>query len=582
MNRTYLHLFWRYLGRQPGRLTLLIVLVLASIALQLINPQLVRVFLDSAETGQDTAFLVRTALLFIAIALTAQLFKVISTYVGEIVAWTATNALRADIALHCLQLDMGFHKAHKPGELIERVDGDINKLANFFSQLMIQLGSNLLLILGVLLLLWTVDWRVGLTIGLVAVGAMLMLNRINESLVKRWQLLRETSTRMFGYLEEWLTGLEVIQTNSAEFHTMRRLYPQMRDRWLHFRHAMQGNYLVMLIPIVMPSLAYVVAYLWGANLFTNGVLTIGGVYLIFFYMDIIKGPLWEIQRQVQDLQQASASLNRVALLFDEQATILDGSAEIGAGSLAIQFDHVDFAYADDPDSAVLRDLDFELAPGTVLGLLGRTGSGKSTLSKLLFRFYDPTGGAIRIASEGGEWVNLRDLSQATIRDRIGMVTQDVELFRATVRDNLTLYDSTIDDQTIMQALDTLGLRPWLTALPNGLDTRLEGVDSLSAGEAQLLALTRVFLRDPGLVIMDEASARLDPATEQLLERAIDQLLSDRTAIIIAHRLATVQRADEIMVLGLGRVLEHDTRESLAAQPDSQFATMLRTGEEVVG
>ncbi|MCB0107948.1 MAG: ATP-binding cassette domain-containing protein, partial [Caldilineaceae bacterium] len=174
--------------------------------------------------------------------------------------------------------------------------------------------------------------------------------------------------------------------------------------------------------------------------------------------------------------------------------------------------------------------------------------------------------------------DLREVALDDLRGRIGMVTQEVQLFRATVRDNLTFFDRSISDERVEEALDALGLGGWLAGLQDGLDTRLEANGrGLSAGEAQLLAFTRVFLKDPGLVIMDEASSRLDPVTEALIERAIDRLLHNRTAIIVAHRLATVQRADQIMILSDGQIVEHGDRVALAAQPDSRFSQLLKTG-----
>jgi ATP-binding cassette subfamily B protein len=217
-----------------------------------------------------------------------------------------------------------------------------------------------------------------------------------------------------------------------------------------------------------------------------------------------------------------------------------------------------------------------LAPGRVLGLLGRTGSGKTTLTRLLFRLYDPTAGAIRL---GG--VDPRDMRHDELRARVGMVTQDVQLFQATVRDNLTLFDRSISDARIVAILEELGMRPWLNTLSLGLDTELSAGGGLSAGESQLLAFARVFLQDPGLVVLDEASSRLDPATERLIERAVDKLLKGRTGIIIAHRLATVQRADEILILNRGRIAEHGAREQLACDPASRFATLLRVGMDEV-
>jgi ABC-type multidrug transport system fused ATPase/permease subunit len=395
-----------------------------------------------------------------------------------------------------------------------------------------------------------------------------------------WQKVRAVSAELFGSLEEWLNGTAEIQTSGAGPYILRRLYRLQRRRWRTMVAAMRVNYLLMAWPILIPTLAYVAAYIWGARLFQNETLTIGAVYLIFYYIDTIKSPLYAVRQQMQEMQRAAASLNRIVALFAEQPTMHDGPvATLPPGPLAVAFHEVTFRYEAD-EAPVLRGVDFHLAPGRTLGLLGRTGSGKTTISRLLFRFYDPTQGEIRLGDGNGEMIPLPRLSQAAIRARVGMVTQDVELFHATVRDNLTLFDEGIEDGRLHAALAELGLDSWLDQLPNGLDTKLEGSDNLSAGEAQLLALARVFLRDPGLVILDEASSRLDPATEYLIERAIERLLHGRTAIIIAHRLTTVARADEIMVLGGGEILEHDERAVLADDPDSHFSRLLQTGVTV--
>ena len=255
-------------------------------------------------------------------------------------------------------------------------------------------------------------------------------------------------------------------------------------------------------------------------------------------------------------------------------------ARLPEGPLRVTFDGVTFRYRDEQPGAeergsVLDDLSFVLEPGKVLGLLGRTGSGKTTLTRLLFRLYDPVAGTIRLGD-----VPLGDAGLSDLRQRVGLVTQDVQLFRGTVRDNVRLFGEHVSDARILDAFRELGLREWLRSLPDGLDTALlSGSKSLSAGEAQLLAFTRVYLKNPGVVILDEASSRLDPATEQLLERAVDRLLHAprRTAIIIAHRLLTVGRADEIMVLKDGRIHEYGAREALAGDPSSHFNRLLQTG-----
>jgi ABC-type multidrug transport system fused ATPase/permease subunit len=281
---------------------------------------------------------------------------------------------------------------------------------------------------------------------------------------------------------------------------------------------------------------------------------------------------------MEDLQKAGAGIVRVQELAAATSALHDPAAPVPlpSGALDVAFDGVSFGYGD--DEMVLEDLSFRLAPGTVLGLLGRTGSGKTTISRLLFRLYDPASGAIRL---GG--IDLRDAQRADIRGRVGMVTQDVQLFRATVRDNVTFFDRAVDDERILAALEDLGLADWYAGLPEGLDTVLgAGGAGVSAGEAQLLAFTRVFLKDPGLVILDEASSRLDPATERLIERAVERLLVGRTGIIIAHRLATILRADQVMILERGRIAEYGDRVALTNDPDSRLAALLRTGLEAVG
>jgi ATP-binding cassette subfamily B protein len=249
------------------------------------------------------------------------------------------------------------------------------------------------------------------------------------------------------------------------------------------------------------------------------------------------------------------------------------------GPLSVTFEGVSFCYEDGENA--LQDVTFELRAGQTLGILGRTGSGKTTLTRLLFNLYNPTHGRILLGRPSGETrVDLRDLALVELRRRVSLVTQDVQLFQATVRENLTFFDASIPDERLEAILRELSLWDWVSSLPDGLQTTLgTGGQGLSAGEAQLLAFARVFLKDPGLVVLDEASSRLDPATEMRMERAIDRLFSGRTGLIVAHRLRTVQRADLILILEGGRVIEFGPRAALAADPGSHFAGLLRTGLE---
>jgi ABC-type multidrug transport system fused ATPase/permease subunit len=460
--------------------------------------------------------------------------------------------------------------------------------------------SNIVLLAGVLVLLFFEDWRVGLGMTAFALVALAILIRMRSIAVPYWAAVREASARFFGFLGERLAGTEDIRSSGATSYVMGQFYGLLRG-WLPLqRKAGLAGYSMWVTTLLLFAAGNAVAFGLGAYLYQAGAITIGTVYIVFYYTELLRQPIEQIRTQLQELQKAGASIERVEELFRIRSRIGDGpGAPIPGGALAVEFDRVSFEYDDEPrtegrglrtengvdsvlspQSSVLTDISLHIAPGRVLGLLGRTGSGKTTLARLLLRLYDPTSGAIRLGGVPAPAARLHDL-----RRRVGMVTQDVQLFQASVRDNLTFFNRAISDARLMDALDDLGLSDWLRALPAGLETELGPGAGLSAGEAQLLAFARLFLADPGLVILDEASSRLDPATEQLVERAVDKLLrpehGSRTGIIIAHRLATVQRADDILILDGGRILEYGAREQLARNPESRFSQLLRTGMEEV-
>jgi len=574
--RRYWDLLGGYLMRQRGRFVLLIVLLLSNIGLQVINPQIVRYFIDTALAGETGDRLVVAALAFMIIALLQQVVGVSATYVGENVAWTATNALRAELARHCLNLDMSFHNNSSPGELIERIDGDVGELSNFFSQMIVRVMGNLILLLGILIALFLEDWRVGIIFALFSSVTLLALNQVRGLAIPHQKALREATADLFGYLEERLAGTEDIRSSGAVDFIIRGLYKLQYVILGHWRKAWRMFVVVRMTGGILLALGTALAFLVGFYLFRRGLITIGTAYLVIQYTNMLARPIRELTQQAENLQNIGASIERLSDLRRVERKIQDGpGADIADGPLSLAFANVSFGYVE--DESVLKDVSFSLEPGTVMGLLGRTGSGKTTLARLVFRLYDAIAGDISL---GG--VDIRQARLWDLRQRVAIVTQDVQLFQASVRDNLTFFDRNIPDEHIYSVIEELELAEWYQSLPDGLDTKLEtGGRSLSAGEAQLLAFTRVFLRDPGLVILDEASSRLDPATEALIERAVDKLLHRRTAVVIAHRLGTVQRADEVMILEDGHVVEHGEREWLANDPASRFFNLLQTGLEEV-
>lgn len=574
--RDYLDLLLVYLRPQWRKSLLLAVLLLSSIALQLLNPQILRAFIDEAVAGASAGALTQTALVFLGVALAQQGLAVAATYVGEDVGWTTTNDLRRDLALHCLRLDMAFHNRRTPGEMIERIDGDVTALASFFSQLVIRVFGSALLLGGVLILLFREDWRVGLALAVFAALVVVLLNRWRDVALGALTDEREANAQLYGFVEERLAGLDDVRSAGAGGHVMRRLHAVLRDLYHRTRRAWVMRALLEVGAGTLFALGTVMALSMGAYLFFLGAITLGTVYLFYQYSEMLRAPIEQLTRELQELQKAAAGIVRIRELLGIRSQLPDGpGAPLPPGPLSVELDRVSFGYGD--ATPVLDAVSFRVVPGRVLGLIGRTGSGKTTISRLLFRFYDPSTGAVRL---GG--VDLRDLRIADLRRHVALVTQEVQLFQASVRDNLTFFDPSADDQRIRCLLDELGLGEWLDGLPDGLDTELgAGGAGLSAGEAQLLAVARAFLMDPGLVILDEPSSRLDPATERLIDHAMARLIAGRTAIVIAHRLGTIERADDVLVMEDGRVREHGERAALAADPASRFAALLRAGAQEV-
>jgi ATP-binding cassette subfamily B protein len=436
--------------------------------------------------------------------------------------------------------------------------------------------GNLVLVIVIVVLMWREHPLIGLGMTVFAGLAMAFMVKIQAIAIPWWREVRAKRAAFFGFLGEQLGGTEDTRANGAVPYMMHR-FTTMHREWLPLEvRGRFGFSLLWSSSIAVYVFGLALVFALGAPLVRDGAMTIGAVYLVFHYTEMIRHPIDQIRTQMEDLQKAGAGISRIEELFATTTHLPEtGTRPLPGGALAVEFDQVDFAYRDDADEIVLDGLDLRLEPGRLLGILGRTGSGKSTLARLLTRLYDPVTGALRI---GG--MDLREVERENRRARIGMVTQEVQLFRATIRDNLTFFDATIPDTELWRVLTELGIGDWIQSLPKGLDTMLEsGSGGVSAGQAQLLAFARIFLRDPGLVILDEASSRLDPATEVLIERAVERLLQARTGVIIAHRLATVERADDILILERGRMVEYGPRRDLAADPASRFSSLLRTGME---
>ncbi|WP_344576698.1 ABC transporter ATP-binding protein [Nonomuraea roseoviolacea] len=545
--------------------------VIAMTVLPLAGPQLTRRFVDDAIAGAGTGRLTLIALAALAAAVAGQAARLAAARLASRLAWDGTDRLRERLAGHALGLDMDFHGRHTPGELIERVDGDVVAVSGFVVAFLMDVVGGALLLAGVLGVVLAADPRLGCALLAYCVLIGLATTRAQRLAVPSATAARAAGARLYGEMEERIAGAEDIRANGAGEHVVTRFLGTAAT-WYRAEHRADriGSALLAGTSVAFAAGTALMLALaaWARS---TGTLTVGTAVLVFQCTVMVRAPFERLIDRLRDYQGALAGISRIGGLLAERRTLPAPARPRrlpAEGPLALELDGVAFAYdaSEEGGGRVLSDVTLTLAPGETLGLVGRTGSGKTTITRLALRLYDPVAGAVRV---GG--VDLREVDEGSLRERVYAVTQDVRLFDASVRDNLTLFRPSPGDDALRRALADAGLGDWLAGLPDGLDTELRGV---SAGEAQLLAFARAFLADPGLVVLDEASSRLDPATERRVERGMDRLLAGRTGVIVAHRLSSLSRVDKIAVMSRGRVVEYGPRAELAADPGSRFSRLL--------
>ncbi|HSJ26620.1 MAG TPA: ABC transporter ATP-binding protein [Acidimicrobiia bacterium] len=558
-----------YLLPFRARVAWLAVVLVAATAFQVVVPLILQRFIDSALAAAPITALTSAGIAYLVVGVLQQGLSAVSTYLGADVGWRATNRLRHDLARHALGLDMGYHADTTPGEMIERIDGDVTAVSNFLSRFVVRLLGSALLLIGVVVVSAAQDWRMGAALAGYVAAVLTLMIRMRHLAERASEHERETSALLYGFIEERLDGLDDIRANGAGLHTMYVFVDVMRDFYRRTRRAWRTRAVFWVTSNTAYWTGDVIALAVGAWLALAGDITIGTAYLILQYVALVRTPIEQVAQEFQELQKAAGGILRIDALRARSSRMVDEGTESAPGDATVRFEGVRFAYE---DRIVLDGVDFTIPDGTSLGLLGRTGGGKTTITRLLARLYDPTEGRVTI---GG--VDLRHLDRAALRRTVGVVTQDVQLFGATVRDNLTFFREDRDDESIIGVLDRVGLGDWIRQL--GLHTELgSGGTGLSAGEAQLLAFARVFLQDPKVVILDEPSSRLDPMTESLIATATERIFAGRTAVIVAHRLETVRSVDSIMVVEAGRIVEHGARVDLAADPTSRYSRLLAAGQ----
>ena len=567
-----------YLGKDRRRLGLTLLLLIPVAFAAAVQPLLVGQAISVLRReptlgwldGMPVAAALRLLVVLLLLAVMLRLgLQGIQTFNVQAVGQRLTARIRNDLFAHAMALSLRFHDRTPVGKLLTRLTSDVDALAEVFGSGAVGVLADLVTLLVIAVTMISIEWRLGLLLLVSQVPVVFGILWLQGRYRKANYRVREELSQLNADLQENLQGLEVVQmfrreaTNSARF-------AQVTDA---YREAVTGTILyessisALIEWVALSAIAVVLAL--GGWMVLGSTMGLGTLTTFILYSQRLFDPLRQLAERFTQIQGGLTAVERIGELLEQPIEIADlpasdrtaaairsGSERASAGEVI--FEQVSFSYR--PDDPILSDLSFRIAPGEHVALVGPTGSGKTTVIRLLCRLYEPQQG--RILLDG---IDIRQLPIPTLRQRLGVVLQDTFLFSGNVADNLRL-DAPISSDQLQGLCAELGLDPLLRRLPDGLATELrERGGNLSSGERQLLSVARVAIRDPSVLVMDEATAFMDPSTEATLQRDLDKLLHGRTAIVIAHRLATVEASDRILVLRKGHLIEQGTHSQLRQQ-----------------
>jgi ATP-binding cassette, subfamily B, bacterial len=543
------------------RTALSVVSLLAATATALAPPLLAKYAVDDGIRRHDLDKLWWIIGAFLVAGLLNWAMSYVQTYLTGWVGERILADLRIGLFRHLQRLSLGFYERTRAGVIISRLTNDVEAIDQLVTDGVTSLVQNTLTLLGTAILLFILDWRLALAtlavIPLMSIGTVVFRVRSTRA----YRAVRERLGLVTATLAEDIAGMRVVQAFTRE-EANKRNFREVTERYRDSNMetvVLNGLYFPFVDLLSTVALAVVLGY--GGHLYFGGDVTLGTLFAFMLYVQNFFDPVQQLSQLYNTFLSATAALDKIMDVMHEEPEVLDSPAAQPLPHVEgdVRFEGVRFGYGDGPE--VLHRLDLDVPAGTTVALVGHTGAGKSTIAKLLARFYDPRAG--RIAIDGHD---LRDVTQASLRRQLGIVPQEGFLFAGTVTDNIAFGRPDATPDQVVRAAQTVGAHEFILRLEDGYETELQERGSrLSLGQRQLIALARALLADPRILILDEATSSVDIGTERKIERALRLLLAGRTAFIIAHRLSTIRDADLIVVLEHGRIIEQGTHDELLAR-----------------